>query len=314
MKSSDCKRKIDELKLKEQEFKNIVPFEKAQLSFHGYNGGDKLRQQYGDYMIYKFNTECDRIINSISFRNNNNLVSVIQGQFERINRSGEILRLSIADKYKDIKVELAYAQRELCVVQEKEREYEEHQKEILKDQIKAEKEMNKQKDKDSKLLTKLQYEYNKLIKQNKPTDEVEYQISKLEKSIKKTEFNLTNKRSGFMYVVSNRDMIDCYKIGITRRESIEQRMLELGDSASHSFPMEVHGYVFMDDIYKRETEIHNYFEDKRVNTNVSKKEWFFVTLDEIKYAFKKLFDIDIILSDNPCEDFKASKEKFVDFY
>lgn len=314
MKSSDYKRKIDELKLKEQQFKNIVPFEKAQLSFHGYNGGDTLRRQYGEYMAYKFNTECDRIINSITFRNNSNLLSLIQGQFERINKSGEILRLSIANKYKDLKVELAYAQHDLCLAKEKEREYEEHQNEILKDQLKAEKEMTKQKDKDSKLLTKLQYEYNKLIKQNKPTDEVEYQINKLEKSIKKTEFNLTNKRSGFMYVVSNRDMIDCYKIGITRRESIEQRMLELGDSASHSFPMEVHGYVFMDDIYKRETEIHNYFEDKRVNTNVSKKEWFFVTLDEIKYAFKKLFDIDIILSDNPCEDFKASKEKFVDFY
>lgn len=71
-------------------------------------------------------------------------------------------------------------------------------------------------------------------------------------------------------------------------------MSELG-GASHSFPMEVYGYVFVDDYYRIETQLHNHFKNKRLNINNRQKEWFITNLGEIKQAFKKVCDIDIDL-------------------
>lgn len=40
------------------------------------------------------------------------------------------------------------------------------------------------------------------------------------------------------------------------------------------------------------------------------KKWFVTSLDEITKAFKDCCGIDIILNDNPSDEYLASKEKF----
>ena len=115
-------------------------------------------------------------------------------------------------------------------------------------------------------------------------------------------------------MVGNRDMKDgLVKIGVTKR-SIDDRMNELGAGASHSFPMEVYGYVFVDDCYELESKLHKYLNDKRLCVSNPHKEWFIADFDEIKDAFKQVGYIDIDLSESPCEDFLLSYKKFVDFY
>ena len=99
-----------------------------------------------------------------------------------------------------------------------------------------------------------------------------------------------------------------YKIGITRR-TIEERMKELGSGASHSFGMNVHGYVYCDDCFEVESKLHKYFANQRINQINPRKEWFKTTLEDITKAFKTLFDIDIVLNDVSDENYLYSKEK-----
>ena len=99
-----------------------------------------------------------------------------------------------------------------------------------------------------------------------------------------------------------------YKIGITRR-TVEERMKELGSGASHSFPMNVHGYVYCDDCFQVEAALHKHFSAKRVNQVNPKKEWFFSTLDEIQKAFKDVCNIDIELVDAVDESYLYSQER-----
>lgn len=227
---------------------------------------------------------------------------------------GDILKLKLNERYTDLKIKEAYIVYEYKCALENEKIQEQAYKEILSDQLKAEKQLTKQIGQQSSELVKLQYEYNKRIKENLDTTSVEKAIEKQQSEINQNDYILKNKRSGFIYVVSNRDMLNCYKIGVTRRPDINERMNELGNNASHSFPMEVHGYVFVDEVYEKETQIHNYFAEQRVNPIQNKKEWFFTDLPTISKAFKDLFDIDINLSEDPCSAYIASKEKFNDMY
>ena len=99
-----------------------------------------------------------------------------------------------------------------------------------------------------------------------------------------------------------------YKIGITRR-TVEERMKELGSGASHSFPMNVHGYVYCDDCFQVESAMHRHFADRRVNQVNAKKEWFYASLGEIAQGFKDVCNIDIELVDAVDESYLYSQER-----
>ena len=99
-----------------------------------------------------------------------------------------------------------------------------------------------------------------------------------------------------------------YKIGITRR-TVEERMKELGSGASHSFGMNVHGYVYCDDCFEVESKLHKHFANNRINQVNPRKEWFKTTLEDIKQAFKELFNIDIELVETADENYLYSKDK-----
>lgn len=59
------------------------------------------------------------------------------------------------------------------------------------------------------------------------------------------------------------------------------RINELGN-ASVPFPFDVHGLIFSADDVSLEHELHTVFNDKRVNKVNLRKEFFNVSLDEIK--------------------------------
>ena len=64
------------------------------------------------------------------------------------------------------------------------------------------------------------------------------------------------------------------------------RVRELGD-ASVPFPFDVHTIIFSEDAPSLENNLHKAFENRRVNLVNPRKEFFNVTLDEIKEVVHK---------------------------
>ena len=193
---------------------------------------------------------------------------------------------------------------------QQQKEIERTEREIIKEQLKEEKQLQKAQEKLEKEKVALQYKYNKEFEQTGiKNGNIQRDIEQLESKIEQNNYALTHKRAGYVYVVSNDDMKEGqYKIGITRR-SVEERMNELGTGASHSFPMNIHGYVYCDDCFVVESALHKYFADNRVNQVNPRKEWFKTSLTEIRKAFKELFDIDIILTEVSNENYLYSKDR-----
>lgn len=197
---------------------------------------------------------------------------------------------------------------DLLLAQEQYKQIEKTEKEIIKEQLKEEKALEREKERAERERMNLQYKLTRAGLNDKTR--IKEQIDGLTEIIDHNEFMLSHKRCGYVYVVSNNDMKEGqYKIGITRR-TVEERMKELGSGASHSFPMNVHGYVYCDDCFQVESAMHRYFSARRVNQINTKKEWFYASLYEIQSAFKEVCDIDIELVDVADESYLYSQERF----
>jgi len=86
----------------------------------------------------------------------------------------------------------------------------------------------------------------------------------------------------------------------------QDRVDELGD-ASVPFNFDVHAMIFSDDAPALETALHKAFEDRKLNMVNTRREFFHVTLNEIKDVVKKNFDKTVEFIDVPdAEQYRIS--------
>lgn len=96
-------------------------------------------------------------------------------------------------------------------------------------------------------------------------------------------------RAGHVYIISNIGSFGegVYKIGMTRRAEPMDRVVELGD-ASVPFPFDVHAMIWTEDAPGLETALHHAFKDRRLNAVNGRKEFFRVTIDEVRAELDKM--------------------------
>lgn len=140
--------------------------------------------------------------------------------------------------------------------------------------------------------------------------ELEEKIEDTEKAIKDVDYREANKRAGYVYIISNIGAFgeNVYKIGMTRRLDPMERVYELGD-ASVPFNFDVHAMIFSDDAPKLENALHKAFEDRKLNMVNQRREFFNVTLDEIKKVVKENYDKTVEFIDLPeAEQYRVSEK------
>ena len=274
------------------------------------NEGNKMFTNVARLALEDFDMFCEHNINKMTLGNVENVILKIQNKYKTINDFLDIFEIKILYDYLELKIEQCYIQNEIIFNKKQQKEIEQAEKEIIKEQLKEERRIQKEKEKLEKERVALQYKFNKELEQTGiQNGNIKRDIEALDEQIERQNYALTHNRAGYVYVVSNDDMKEGqYKIGITRR-TIEERMKELGSGASHSFGMNLHGYVYCEDCFAVENMLHKHFADQRVNQVNPRKEWFKTTLQDIQQAFKELFDIDIILTDIADENYLYSKEK-----
>lgn len=282
-----------------------------QLKINGnFSDGNRMFESVAELALKAYDDGCNVIISKLTIGNADKIKDQISRLFDKINKTTEPFDISIGYDYYGLKLVQADYQFELILNQKRYKEIEQAEREIIKEQLKEERKLEKEKEKLERERVQLQYQFNRKVElDNEYDEELKAKIDGLTEIIDRDEFMLKNKRCGYVYVVSNNDMKEGqYKIGITRR-NVEERMKELGSGASHSFPMNVHGYVYCDDCFEVERKMHEHFSDKRVNQVNNKKEWFKTTLPEIERAFEEVCDIDIRLKDVCDENYLYSQSK-----
>lgn len=281
--------------------------------------GRTMVNNYKKLLLRAFNVECDDIVDSVRVSNLNRSVERIGKISEQISKLGKTMSIWISAEYvelkiKEVKLALDYHQ--------KKQEEKERQKE-LKAQEREEARILKEIEEERKKLKKEQMHYmNALqnllsqIEKTGETDELlekkkqlEEQINDTSKAIENVDYRDANRKAGYVYIISNIGAFgeNVYKIGMTRRLEPTERIDELGD-ASVPFDFDIHALIFTEDAPGLEAALHKAFETRKLNKVNTRREFFAVTLEEIKAEVRKNFDKTVEWTDIPeAEQYRQSK-------
>jgi len=263
--------------------------------------GNAMVRDMKKLLLRAFNLECDDIVANVKISNFEKSIERIRKMSEQISKLGAIMMISITDSYIKLKIEevklaLDFQQKKqeekdrLKELKEQQREAAKAQKEIEAERKKLEKEKAQYTNALSNLLSQIAKngEAKELLEKKA---ELENQLQEIGKAIEDVDYRAANERTGYVYIISNIGSFgeNIYKIGMTRRLDPHERVDELGD-ASVPFDFDIHALIFSEDAPKLEAALHKAFDSKKVNKINMRREFFNVTLDEIKAEVRKNFD------------------------
>ena len=264
--------------------------------------GKKMIDRMAKLMLRAFNGECDAAIAKARYDNVVSLEQRITKSCEEINKLGHSNRICVTTPYYQMKLAELHLVHEHREKVQEEKEEQKRIREELKDELKAREEAERaqadaERDEEKKrtALEKAQADLAAAAGTAAQHAKLESLVARLETELKgaldvkaKAIARAQLTKSGHVYVLSNHGSFgeNIYKIGLTRRLDPYERVEELGD-ASVPFSFDVHAIIFAEDAPALENKLHKEFAHRRVNMVNARKEYFRVTLDDIRVAVEK---------------------------
>lgn len=282
--------------------------------------GKKMVRDMQKLLLRAYNAECDDAIEHVRFNNIEACTKKINASADAISKLGSIMGIYITNTYVYMKIEELRLMHEYQVKKQEEKEAAREARQRQREEAKALKELEEARKKLEKEQTHYQNALQKLAEQikvagaetRKDLEEKQKELSgklqQIETDIKDVDYRAANQRAGYVYIISNIGAFGegVYKIGMTRRLDPMERVYELGD-ASVPFNFDVHAMIFTEDAPGLETALHSAFSDRKLNFVNQRREFFRVSLDEIKEVVKKNYDKTVEFVDiPPAEQYRES--------
>lgn len=272
--------------------------------------GSKMTKDGIAMALRCFNAECGAIVKNIGSRSTyKSIETKIEKAFKAINRLNKVSQISIAESYLELKIELAHLVYEQAIRVAEEKAEARRQREILREEEKLAREIEREMEKLNNERIKYEQELQRLIEQqldNQRIEDLQGKIQELNEQEVNLEQRLKN-RAGYVYVVSNPLMPNHLKLGVTRRLDPMERIRELS-SASLAFKLDVHAIVFSEDAFALESRLHQQFDNKRINKFNKHKEWFELSVEEVKQYIHSEIDPTVEFLKVYNEEYEMSKK------
>ncbi len=284
--------------------------------------GTKMVKDMQKLLLRAFNSECDELVDKVKYNNYDASLKRLDSSREAISKLGTIMGVSITNTYYRLKIEELQMALEFAIKKQEEKEELKAAREELREAAKLQKEIEEQRRKIEKEQTHYQTALINIMKAIEKASEderaeleakkaeIEKELGDIEIALKDIDYREANQKAGYVYVISNIGAFgeNVYKIGMTRRLEPQERVDELGD-ASVPFSFDVHAMIFSDNAPALENALHKAFENRKINMVNQRKEFFNVSLEEIKEVVKKNFDKTVEFFDTPeANQYRISRE------
>lgn len=281
--------------------------------------GRKMADEQMRLMLRAFNGEADSAISKIKHSNFASLAKRIRASFATLDKLGATKQIDFNPQYLELKLRELRLSHEWEISKQEEKERQREIKEQIQEEARAEREIEEARRKAEAEESVKEQALAAARKQL--ADEHGQHNEKLALLIAKLELELSEAidrkakaiaraqltKSGYVYVLSNIGTMgkNRYKIGMTRRIEPLVRVAELGD-ASVPFPFDVHAMIFCEDAPALEFALHQRFSSRRANLVNLRKEYFDVTLDEIREAVAKEHGLVTFLLEPPADQYRET--------
>lgn len=268
--------------------------------------GRKLTKKNIKLLLLAFNGECDSIISKIKWNNVEKSKERINKAYEKLNQLSKIDSIEITKDFLNLKIEeleLNY-EYQLKKFEEKEeqrriREQIREEEKALRDYEKAEREAEEEETSLQEALEKVKQKFGIVTAEeaealNEKVKELEIRIKEAQEKKERAIALAQTTKVGYIYIISNIGSLgeDVYKIGMTRRLDPQDRVDELSN-ASVPFKFDVHAVIYSENAPQLEYELHQKFNDRRINRVNKRKEFFHVKLDDIESFVEEHTDVKV---------------------
>lgn len=282
--------------------------------------GKKMVSDMQKLLLRAFNSECDDIVEHVTYSNIEASEKRITSSRDAISKLGDMMSIGITSAYYRLKIDELHLAFEYAQKKQEEKEAQKEARAQLREAAKLAKELEAARLKLEKEQTHYQNALAKINAQLETASENDraaieakkeqlvQQLDKIDKEFKDVDYREANQKAGYVYIISNIGAFgeNVYKIGMTRRLDPMDRVDELGD-ASVPFDFDVHAMIFSEDAPKLEAALHNAFADRKLNFVNQRREFFRVSLDEIKQVVKENFDKSVEFTEiAPAEQYRES--------
>lgn len=247
---------------------------------------DTIITKHVKLAIRSFNNECDSVISKVKFSNVEVSEKKIRTSFHYINELNRHNYIELAEEFLSLKLEELFLAYEYNQRKQEEREEQRRINELIREERKAQQELEEQ----LKILNKEEQHLENALKHSaqfseERTNEIKARLDEIQRQKEDVDYRIKNTKAGYVYVISNIGSFgeNVYKIGMTRRLDPLDRVRELG-GASVPFRYDVHAVIFSDNAPELEASLHRKFSHHRVNKINERKEFFKVSLKDIKRA------------------------------
>lgn len=296
--SEDYKNKLKEIRVQQ---KALIKNKRAAVCSTDWvvegskRKGARMQNQYLKLVLRAFNGESDASIAKVTWNNAIRMEERIHKAYEVLNKLGQVMQISLTPKYLELKISELRLKFEAEQKKQEEKEEQRQIKEQMREEEKARreaerarKEAEQEEKRHQSALEKARAEMEKSTgeqfdKLNEKIKLMEKQLEEAKKLKERAKSMAELTRSGHVYIISNIGSFgnDILKIGMTRRLEPMDRVKELGD-ASVPFGFDVHAMTYVEDAPKLEKDLHKHFKDRRVNLVNHRKEYFYITVNEIE--------------------------------
>ena len=259
--------------------------------------GKEMQDVYGRGLIYSCNAYIDSKEKSVTTGNVAKSKELIKNKFNSYQSKANKVGLALNAEYVKARLDMLDINLAIKVKQKEEKARIREEKRRLKEQ--------------EQLLADIARERAKLLEEKKAmniafdkalTDDernrIKSQLANIDKRLDSIAYRESHSKAGWLYVITSPSLPGLVKLGATRRLNPTIRVKELS-SSSLPEPFHAHCFVFSDDCFELENNIHKYFDKERVNPD---REFFRIEPKDAIDVLKEIFNVDVHFVDEDCDE------------
>ena len=259
--------------------------------------GKKFQSNYGKNLLCGFNTYCQAKEKAINETNYNRSIELIDNCFAKFNKQGALLGITLNPKYLILRKQILKYKLELKIRKARENAKLREERKRMREQEKLLEEIAKEQEQLEKERKSMDIAFAKALTEEERQG-IKAEMTKIDKRMDSLKYRREHNNAGWLYVISSPSLPGFCKVGCTRRLNPTIRVKELS-SSSLPYAFRTHGFVFSDNCFELETQMHHYFDDKRVAPD---REFFYITPQEAIDVLKNKFNQEVHFEEENMED------------
>lgn len=263
--------------------------------------GREIQSAYGNGLVFAITSYINTKERAVTGDNIAKSKELIKNKFNTYQNKANKLRIALNSEYPRIRMDMMDINLAIKIKQKEGKARIREEKRRLREQEQLLADIAKERARLENERKAINLAFAKAMT-DKERAEIKEKMASIDKRLDSIAYRESHSKAGWLYVISSPSLPGMVKIGCTRRLVPMVRVRELS-SSSLPFAYKAHCFVFSDDCFELESNIHKFFDDKRVAPD---REFFYTTPKEAIEVLRDVFDADVhfVNDDEETEDYE----------